>query len=289
MGPAPISDRVKQWKALVSTASRQYVAADLYAGEYWRTAMGLASRAALVGQTSVSVVSAGLGLVDLHDKVPTYGATLASGHPDSVLACLSSATPGQVRRQWWEELTRSDVLGRHGPRRLVELDEHGSDAGVLVCLGRSYLDAVAADLISLAERLGSPRRVMVFASGSPRVGLEECWVPVAGSLRLILGGSLSSTNLRSAVAVLSELGNSPASVDKARRIVGELTAAAGDLPSFDRRRQSDDSILDWIFKHLISEPHATKTAALRSLRDGGSACEQARFGRLFEQARELAT
>ncbi len=289
MDPAPISDRVEQWEALVSTASRQHVAADLYTGEYWRTAMELASRAAQVGQTRVSVVSAGLGLVDLRDKVPKYGATLAAGHPDSVLACLSAAPPGKMRRQWWEELTRSDVLGRHNPRRLVDLDEHGSDAGVLVCLGRSYLDAVTTDLISLVERLGSPERAMVFASGPPRAGLEECWVPVAGSLRLILGGSLSSTNLRSAAAVLAELGDSPASVDRARRIVGELTAAAGDLPSFNRRRQSDESILDWIFEHLANDPHATKTAALRCFRDGGYACEQARFGRLFERSRELAT
>lgn len=288
VGPASVSDRVEQWQALVSTAPRPRVAADLYAGEYWRTAMELASRAALAGRTSVSVVSAGLGLVDLHDKVPKYGATLAAGHPDSVLSCLSSAPPSKMRRQWWEELTRSNVLGRHSPRRLVDLDEHGSDAGVLVCLGRSYLDAVTTDLISLVERLGSPEQVMVFASGPPRTGLEECWVPVAGSLRLILGGSLSSTNLRSAVAVLTELGDSAASVDGARGIVGELTAAAGDLPSFDRRRQSDESILNWIFEHLANEPHATKTAALRCFRDGGNACEQARFGRLFERARELA-
>lgn len=289
MDPAPISDRVEQWEALVSTASRQHVAADLYAGEYWRTAMDLASHAALVGQTSVSVVSAGLGLVDVHDKVPKYGATLATGHPDSVLTCLSSSAPSQVRSQWWEELTGSYVLGRHGPRRLVELDEHGSDAGVLVCLGRSYLDAVATDLMSLVERLGDPGRVMVFASGPPRAGLEECWVPVAGSLRLILGGSLSSTNLRSAMAVLAEVGTSPPSVDRARRIVAELTARAGDLPSFDRRRQSDESILDWILDHLAKNQHATKTSALRCFRDEGNACEQARFGRLFERDRELAT
>jgi len=287
--PAPISDRVEQWEALVSTASRQHVAADLYTGEYWRTAMELASRIPLIGETNVSVVSAGLGLVDLHDKVPKYGATLAAGHPDSVLACLSSGAPSQVRRQWWEELTRSDVLGRHNPRRLVDLDEHGSDAGVLVCLGRSYLDAVAPDLISLVARLGNPGRVMVFASGPPRAGLEECWVPVAGGLRLILGGSLSSTNLRSAMAVLAELGTTPPSVDRARRIVAALTATAGDLPSFDRRRQSDESILDWILDHLAKDPHTTKTPALRRFRDGGNACEQARFGRLFERARKLAT
>ena len=289
VAPVPVSNRVEQWAALVSAASRRFVAADMYAGEYWRTAMELASRAAFVGHTRVCVVSAGLGLVGIHDKVPKYGATLAAGHPDSVLASLSSATPSQVRRQWWEELTRADVMGRHGPRPLVELDECGSGAVVMVCLGRSYLDAVTSDLISLVERLGDPERIMVFASGPPRAGLEESWVPVAGSLRLTLGGSLSSTSLRSAVAVLAELGTSSPSVDRARSIVTKLTAKAGDLPSFDRRRRSDEFILDWILDHLAKSPNATRTAALRCFRDGGSACEQARFARLFDQAREWAT
>ena len=283
-----MSDRVEQWGALVSAASPRHVAADLYAGEYWRTAMELVSLAASTGQVSVSIVSAGLGLVDICDQVPKYGATLAAGHPDSVLNCLSSATPSQVRRQWWEQLTHADILGRRSYQRLAELDERRSGMVVMVCLGRSYLDAVTTDLISLVECVGDPERVMVFASGRPRAGLEECWVPVTGSLRLILGGSLSSTNLRSAVAVLAELGNSLPRVDRARRTVTKLRAAAGDLPSFERLRQSDESILDWILDHLTKHPYATKTAALRRFRDEGYACEQARFGRLFVDAREIA-
>ena len=288
VGRVPVSDRVEQWADLVSAVPRRYVAADLYAGEYWQTGMELASRAALTGQISVSVVSAGLGLVGVHDEVPMYGATLAARHPDSVLATVSSAAPSQVRRQWWDELTRTEVLGRDGPQRLVELEKHGSSTGVMVCLGRSYLDAVATDLVALVERLGDPERVMVFASGTPRAGLEECWVEVSGSLRLTLGGSLSSTNLRAAMAVLAELGTSPLNVDKARSIVATLTATAGELPTYDRRRQSDEMILDWMVDHLTEAPNATKTVALRCFRDGGNACEQARFGRLFDDAREMA-
>ena len=112
---------------------------------------------------------------------------------------------------------------------------------------------------------------------------------VSGSLRLTLGGSLSSTNLRAAKAVLAELGTLPPNVDKARSIVATLTATAGELPSFNRRRQWDDVILDWILGHLAENPHATKTAALRRFRDEGKACEQARFGQLFDRAREMAT
>ena len=289
LGRATVSDRAARWEALVSLAPRRCVAADLYAGEYWQTGMDLASCAGLAGQTSVSVVSAGLGLVDLRDRVPMYGATLAARHPDSVLETSDPAAPSHVRRQWWDELTRAEVLRRHGPQRLADLGEDGSETSVMVCLGRNYLDAVATDLTALAERLGDRERVMVFASGTPLAGLEECWVAVSGSLRLTLGGSLSSTNLRAAKAVLAELGTLPPNSGKARSIVATLTATAGKLPSFNRRRQRDDVILDWILDHLVGVPNASKTAALRHFRDEGKACEQARFGRLFDHAREMAT
>jgi hypothetical protein len=277
-----------QWVDLISAAPRPYIAADLYAGEYWRTGMELASRASQSGQISVSAVSAGLGLVDIHDEVPMYEATLAVRHPDSVFRMSDPLALSHVRRQWWDELTRAEVLRRHGPQRLADLGGDGSDVSVMVCVGRSYVDAIVPDLASLAERLGDPERVMVFASGKPLAGLEECWVAVAGSLRQTLGGSSTSTSLRAAKAVLAELGALRPTVDKARRIVAALTATAGALPSLDRERQLDEEILHWILDCLSENPGATKTAALRRLRDEGKACEQARFGRLFADAREMA-
>ncbi len=284
VGQVPVSDRVAKWVALVSTSPRRFMATDLYAGEYWKTGMELASCAESSRQISVSVVSAGLGLVGIRDRVPMYGATLSARHPDSVLATSDLMASRHVRRQWWDELTRAEVLHRGGPQRLVDLEQAESATSVVVCVGRDYLDAIATDLTTLIERLGDPKRVMVFASGKPLAGLEECWVAVSGSLRLVLGGSLSSTNLRAAKAVLAKLGNLAYNVDEARSIVAELTATAGELPSFNRRRQRDDVILDWICEYLAEFPNATKTSALRRFRDEGKACEQARFSLLFGQA-----
>ena len=284
----PVPDRVDQWAAMVSRAPRRHVAADLYAGEYWQTAMELASRAELAGQTQVSVASAGLGLVGIQDEVPMYAATFAARHPDSVLAASGSGTHSQIRWQWWDRLTRAAVLGRHRPRGLVDLAEHPTNTSVMVCIGRSYLDAVAVDLITLVRHLGDPERVMVFGSGAPLAGLEACWVAVPGCLRLTLGGSLSSTTPRAAMAVLAELGAVPPSADRARSVVDTLVAKAGELPSFGRRRQGDEEILEWILNHLAQAPNGSKTAALRSFRDEGNACEQARFGRLFDDAREMS-
>ena len=289
VGRAPLPARVAQWAALISAAPRRYVAADLYAGEYWQAGMRLASRGGMAGQTRVSVVSAGLGLVGIQDEVPMYSATLASRHPDSVLLRPDTVAHSQARRQWWHGLTRAGVLGRRPPRRLADLADVNSEASVIACLGRNYLDAVATDLTELVERLGDPERVMVFASGTPMAGLEGCWVGVPASLRLTLGGSLSSTSLRAAMVVLAELGASTLSAAKARSVVSTLSATAGELPSFHRRRQCDDAISEWILDHLAEAPNGSKTTALRRFREAGNACEQARFGRLFDDARDSAS
>ena len=48
-------------------------------------------------------------------------------------------------------------------------------------------------------------------------------------------------------------------------------------------------ILEWILDYLAEVPNGNKTAALRRFRDEGNACEQARFGRLFDHAGEMVT
>ncbi len=287
VGRTTIPDRVEQWVSLVSAAPRRSAAADLYAGAYWHKGMELVAQAEPAGQVMVSVVSAGLGLVGLDDEVPMYSATLAASHPDSVLAVSGAATQSAVRREWWDALTHAAILGHRRPRRLINLTKGDSSARVMVCVGRSYLDAVAVDLAALVERLADPRQVMVFASGAPLVGLNESWVKVPGKIRLALGGSSSSTNPRVAMAVLAELGESPPNTDRARSIVGALAATVGELPSFDRRRHRDKDVSEWILDYLTDAPNGNKTRALRRFRDEGNACEQARFGRLFDEAREL--
>jgi len=167
------------------------------------------------------------------------------------------------------------------------LAEPDSSATVIVCLGRNYLDAVVTDLVALVERLSDPERVIIFASGTPLVDLEDCWVTVPASLRLAVGGSLSSTNIRAAMAVLADLGRSTPIAHQARIIVGKLAATTGELPSLKRCRHDDKAISEWMFDHLVDFPATSKTSALQRFRDEGNACEQIRFGRLFDEAYEL--
>jgi hypothetical protein len=72
--------------------------------------------------------------------------------------------------------------------------------------------------------------------------------------------------------------------DQARRLVVSWCDATGPLPRIERKRLSDRDVELWIASDLKVHPgSANKSSSLRRFRDGGLACEQARFGRLFDR------
>jgi hypothetical protein len=235
--------------------------------------------------TSTWVLSAGLGLVNLNDEVPAYGATLTSGHEDSVVRVTDQRPAREVRRSWWSALAAwQGPGGPSRPRRVSDLAP-AEEVGIVVCAGPDYLNAVASDLVDVLRDRGA-KKLLVFGSGKPETGLESAWVRVPAQLRLRFGGSMSSTGARVASAVIDEVAKSGAlDADQARRLVSSWCDATLPLPQFERKRLSDRDIALWIRSDLDAHPGSvSKSASLRRFRDEGLACEQSRFSRLYKQA-----
>lgn len=278
-----IPRRVAAWTDAVAAAPSARPVNELYLGEYWRAGADLARAAERNGPAAVSVLSAGLGLVGLDDDAPSYAATFTSGHPDSV--CVGqSAAPTRVRRQWWDELASwQGPPGHHGARRLVDL-AGTPGARLLVCVGPDYLDAVADDLRAAHKVLGDDR-VIILAAGEPMEGLSDVWVRCPGQLRMRLGGSMASTGVRAARALIEAARDEVLDARHARKVIARWMRATDPLPTYKRTRMTDDEVLEWIHADADAHPGSVnKSAALRRLRDHGQACEQGRFGRLYDEA-----
>ena len=282
-----VESRARAWISKLDGTPSTHSVRELYAGEYWRAGLDLAERASLLLPTSTWVLSAGLGLISLNDVVPAYGATLASGHKDSVVRVTDERSAREVRRKWWSELAAwRGPVGPSRPRLVSDLARDRS-ATIVVCAGRDYLSAVAPDLVEASVAL-DPGQMLVFGSGPPETGLASAWVQVPGQLRIRFGGTMSSTGVRVASAMVAEIERSGGlHGDEARRRVASWSAATSPLPRFERKRLSDRDIELWITSDLEAHPGSmNKSAALRRLRDDGLACEQARFGRLHDRASE---
>lgn len=280
-----VEGRAAAWIGKVAVAHPAVAARDLYAGEYWRAGLDLAAEAGALLPTSTWVLSAGLGLINLDDQIPAYGATLASGHEDSVVRATDRRWAREARRSWWSALASwQGPVGPDRPRRVSDLAPDGG-ASIVVCAGPDYLAAIAPELVDALKVLG-PERLLVFGSGAPEAGLESTWVRVPGQLRLRFGGSMSSTGVRVALAVVDDLAKSGVfDGDQARRLVASWCEATLPLPRFERKRLSDRDIELWITSDLEAHPDSVnKFVSLRRFRDDGLACEQSRYGRLYERA-----
>ena len=61
------------------------------------------------------------------------------------------------------------------------------------------------------------------------------------------------------------------------------------IPHYDRKKQSDQEILDLITERLAQAPATSAHRLLREFRDAGLACEQRRFSQLYRKAVEATS
>lgn len=279
-----VEERATAWMKRLDAAYLDVEAERLYAGEYWTAGMALGATAKEKFDMSLWVLSAGFGLIGGSDWICAYGATLGAGHVDSVVGGhAKDGTASGQRRRWWAALSTWDgPVGVTGPRTLSSLAAMDPDAGLVVCAGQDYLDAVTPDLVEAQATLASAEQLVVLGSGSPTSDLAGSWVPVPGRLRTRLGGSMTSTGVRAARALIDALAPGDRLLaDQARATVSRLVNESDPLPTFDRKRLDDHAVAEWIRVEARRNPLATKSSALRAFRDEGMACEQSRFGRLF--------
>ena len=280
----PPSQRTSVWIDRLAGEAGEVPAVDLYSGDSWF--VGRKMRDSLNGSCSLWAISAGFGLVHADDLLISYGATLSTGHPDSVFRPGDRWGPQRANRRWWGSL--SDWAGPANGERQRSIESVASthpDSAFVVCVGRAYLDAVVDDLAGCLSQLAEPQRLMVFGSGGcPDPRIADSWIQVPAKTRLSVGGSLASLSVRAAKHVLEQGQPMTVTAYSARSAIRTLSKPLDELSPIRRRRLTDDEIVEWIMSAARRTPRLTKTSALRELRDSGLACEQGRFGDLFAES-----
>lgn len=257
---ATVSERVDDWVGRLGAAPRATRLLDLYRGDSWTQAKRLAATAQKTGfDPEVFVASAGLGLHSVNDFGPTYAATFARGHEDSVVSAVADA------RVWWSRL----------PHAAAPED----DAPSIWVLSESYARAMQDDLQAL-----DPNVSLVFggASGTP----ADSRIRSDRRLRAALGGTTTSLNTRMAIRWLELADGRIPTSPVVRQDWRQWAQGAQRTEHYDRRPLPDTSIRQTVEKMLGLHPKLSKTTALRNLRASGISCEQRRFSGLFEEARK---
>lgn len=263
--PGTLADRADVWLQRLSQPVDKLPLIDLYKGEAWQQVKLLVATAHKVGfRPQLLVASAGLGLRSSTSTAGAYAATFAYGHADTV------ATDSAAARTWWKHLAAAPEALPSDSRLLRER--------VLVVASAGYARAITSTL----HQLGQSASTSLLVGGDCDIaGLTR--LPPNKALRAALGGTASSLNLRMARQWLEMTGGRELLSGQTQGEWGRWCASVERQESYDRRRLSDDEIRRFIDQVVRADAGASASTTLRALRDGGFACEQSRFRRLFER------
>jgi hypothetical protein len=268
-GTAP---RAHKWAArLAAATSTPLVAAqDLYAGEHWMIARGLPGRAGCM-RARLWVCSAGYGLIPADAQIRPYAATFSGG---------SDRVPGGAdgARLWWHALAGWAGPAPGQPRSIRALVAANRSAAFLLALSASYLDACRDDIAAAAGQVADPDSFMVISAGARFPGSAGvAMVPADARLQAFLGGTRQALNARIAAHLLSAGVSSRA---EATHCMTRLLAEQAPITRYERRKLSDQEIIEMIACRLTQAPGTSASRLLREFRDAGYACEQQRFSSL---------
>jgi hypothetical protein len=260
-------ETVRAWKRAIENAEDCTSVARLYKGGYWSTTRSIVQD--FPGQFRGFVASAGVGLKEVRDQVPAYGATFNPGSKDSI----PDAESEEGRRWWWEQLG--------GSEKLKNLAAQGGK--LAVALPGHYLDVAIPDLLYVRDILGD-NKVTVFTTDDDAIDqLGPSAVRLDARMSRVLGGPVGHVTVRALNHVLRNI-ETPGKItpDRAEALLKDVQRAAPKELFPKRKRQTETEVADWILRAMSAPyPPTSASAGLRRYRDDGFAVEQKRFGRLF--------
>jgi hypothetical protein len=258
----------RAWWERVEATLDHARARDVYKGRAFAEAV----RVAEVLDTQIWIVSAGLGLFNADDAIPSYSLTISPGFEDTVLY-KANCTP----QAWWRALSS---IGRRSDWPDADL--------VLLALSGPYLAMVAPDLSNWPQDRRD--RLRIFSGASPAdidSSLRSQVMPYDGRLD-DRKGPIRGTQADFAQRAMRHFAETvlPASrgASTAEHLAAVETALSGlrkpERP--DRTKLPDAEIIELIQEHWMAVG-GRSGRMLRRLRDElGVACEQGRFKSLFK-------
>lgn len=266
--------RFRWWHHAIEGQTDVTPARDCYGGDAWTQV--IAAEKTSRDACQLWVISAGMGLISADFPIPNYSATFSANNPDSV------GSSHQERSEWWNLVCdwRREISGVGS---ITDLASANSNSVFLIALSSAYLALVKDDLLSAKLLLTSPENLIIISAGTrvmPEIGCSL--LPIDARFENLVGGARATLNARMLRYLLE---NFDLRKCGASRIAKSLNITATKLEKsklFDRSRLNDIEIAAFIRKQSKKAKETSASSLLRILRDGGSACEQKRFHRIYK-------
>lgn len=153
----------RDWVKKIENATSKIQAKDLYKG---RTISDIKKTTQLLRNADVSVISAGLGLVNFEELIPSY--ELSVSNQSDFIKNLNSNNINID--QWWSTINKIR-LNKINP--LSDLINSGDYSKIFISTSASYLDLITTDLLKCSPK--ELKKVLIFTSplGQKKIELNQ--------------------------------------------------------------------------------------------------------------------
>ena len=281
LGKQKVSDLAQEWMRRFDGVPR-VIARELYCGEGWTRAISAYEKAReLAANTTLFVISAGMGLINAETMIPSYSATFAAKGEDQISNHIlgHASKSASMNREWWHAINSMNDCYENNLNAIMDHDL------VFMAVGAAYYRVMSDEIDILGSRLGKDRLYIIAVGLSNQSDDSPYILPIDMSFEVLVPGARASINQRA----LDWLFHNVLPYEMVKR--GLLVERINTLmaPVRGRRIQrkvlkaSDDVVTDWIRVRLA--PDSSQTKLLREFRREHS-CEQSRFRRIFLSVRD---
>lgn len=270
--PGSQADLLKHWKKLIENSTHQKPVWDIYSG---RAVLEM-KRLSQKHNASLSIISAGLGLVHSSETKPLYDLTVSSANSSSIVSKINT---GEFSlKDWWTGVNE----GISTP--ITSFIHNAENTFVVIVLSSRYFDLVRQDLEMMSPEV--LRRVRIVGiKPQPNAVLTPAILPYDDRLNgpdSPIPGTLSDFPQRCAAHFMQNIYNGGTQSEDSERVARSMEPLA--WPVRTTGKKMGDEQLMGIIADAIKETGFPKTKLLPHLRHTLKvACEQKRFATLYDR------
>ena len=273
--------RVNAWLKHINKCEKRVSALDLYVGEHWSVAKEEYYRDRMLW-----IISAGWGVINAETSICPYDATFSKGDDNSIFRSGNDEDGSIINqnREWWKILHEKRSLDLS----LEKIFNEFSGDCFFIAASPQYLNVIEPELIDLKENgvITSENTFVITSGKGINKKLKDLQYLVSEDFCSTLGGSRISLNIRLARYLMDDSESAKDIKTFVENKYSSLWDSAEPAKKYNRKKLCDDEVIILIKKMIEFENINSASGGLKELRKSGMACEQKRFGRLFNKTKE---
>lgn len=271
--PGSQEDLLRRWKELIESSTHRKPVWDIYSGR----AIFEMKKLSQEHEASLSIISAGLGLIDSFERKPLYDLTVSSGRASSI-ACKITAGEFSLKA-WWAGVNKD------APSPITSYIQNARDTFVVIVLSSRYFELVRSDLETISPKALKRVRIVGIKpqSDSP---VNPAILPYDDRLNgsdSPVPGTLSDFPQRCAMHFMQNIYNGGSLKEDRERVAQCMESLSWPVRTTGIK-MGDEQLIS-IIADAIKETGLPKSKLLKYFRHTLKiACEQKRFACLYDKA-----